>query len=241
VVDPDALHEVRNAVAKTLATALAAAFQAAYDANTVAGPYAPEPAAIGKRTLKNVALGYLVERDDAASRALCKRQFDTADNMTDRMAALALLANSDGPERAPALVAFYEAAQDDPLLLDKWLAVQATSCLPTALAEVLRLTRHPAFDMKNPNKVYSLIRAFCAANHVRFHAADGGGYVFAADQIIAIQKLNPQVGARIARCFDRWKKFDAGRQAHARAALERILHAPDLSKDVAEIVSKALA
>ena len=240
VVDPDAIHEVRNAVARQLAAALAVDFRQAYAANTVAGPYAPEPAAIGKRALKNVALGYLLELNDAASRALCKRQFDTADNMTDRMAALALLANRDGAERVPALAAFYERAQDEPLLLDKWLAVQATSRLPSALEDVKRLTRHPAFDLKNPNKVYSLIRAFCGANHVRFHAADGGGYAFAADQILLIQKLNPQVGARIARCFDRWKKFDAGRQTHARAALERIQRAPDLSKDVAEIVAKAL-
>jgi aminopeptidase N len=240
VVDPDAIHEVRNAVALHLANALATEFRAAYAANTTPGAYAPEPAAIGKRALKNVALGYLMERNDAAARALCKQQFDAADNMTDRMAALALLANSEGGEREDALAAFYERAQDDPLLTDKWLAVQATSRLPSTLSEVRRLTRHPAFDVRNPNKVYSLIRAFCGSNHVRFHAADGGGYAFAADQVLAIEKLNPQVAARIARCFDRWRKFDAGRQAHARAALERIRNTKDLSKDVAEIVTKAL-
>jgi aminopeptidase N len=240
VVDPDAIHDVRNAVAQHLAKALTSEFKAAYEANTTTGPYAPEPAAIGKRALKNVALGYLMERNDAAARALCKHQFDTADNMTDRMAALALLANNEGPEREEALAAFYARAKDDPLLTDKWLAVQATSRLPSTLADVRRLTEHPTFDLRNPNKVYSLIRAFCGGNHVRFHAADGGGYTFAADQVLAIEKLNPQVAARIARCFDRWRKFDAGRQAHARAALERIRDTKDLSRDVAEIVTKAL-
>lgn len=104
-----------------------------------------------------------------------------------------------------------------------------------------RLTAHKAFDPKNPNKIYALIRAFTAANHARFHAADGGGYAFAAEQIVAIDKLNPQVAARIARCFDRWRKFDAGRQAHSRAALERIRDTTGLSRDVAEIIGKALA
>ena len=123
--------------------------------------------------------------------------------------------------------------------MDKWLAVQATSRRPDTPARVRELLAHPAFDLKVPNKVYSLIRAF-AANHVRFHGADGGGYAFLADQVLALDRLNPQVAARIARGFDRWKRFDAGRQAKAKAQLERIRDADGLSKDVAEIVTKAL-
>ena len=124
-------------------------------------------------------------------------------------------------------------------MVDKWLRVQAVSRLPGTLAEVKRLTTHPAFSIKNPNKVYSLIGAF-SANHVRFHAADGSGYDFLAEQIIALDKLNPQVAARLSRAFDRWRKFDEVRQGHARAALERIRATPGLSKDVSEIVTKGL-
>lgn len=160
--------------------------------------------------------------------------------MTDGFAALAMLANQDVAERKPALARFYERWKHEPLVVDKWFGVQATAQLSHALDEVKALLAHPAFDIRNPNKVYALIRGFCA-NHVRFHAADGAGYAFAADRIIQIDALNPQVAARIARAFDRWKKFDPVRQAHARAALERIRAARSLSKDVTEIVSRGLA
>ena len=241
VVDPDALHAARNGLRRQLAGALREALLATYRSMTIDAPYSPDSASAGKRSLKNLCLGVLMELDDAEVRALCVKQFETADNMTDAMAALTLLTNTDCPERAPALESFHARWKDEPLVVDKWLAVQATARLPGTLAEVKRLTAHPAFDIKNPNKIYSLIRAFVAANHVRFHAADGGGYAFAADQVIAIDTLNPQVAARVARCFDRWKKFDAGRQAHAKAALERVLGTDGLSRDVAEIVGKALA
>ena len=241
VVDPDALHAARNGLRRQLAGALREALLATYRSMTIDAPYSPDSASAGKRSLKNLCLGVLMELDDAEVRALCVKQFETADNMTDAMAALTLLANTDCPERAQALDSFHARWKDEPLVVDKWLAVQATARLPGTLAEVKRLTAHPAFDIKNPNKIYSLIRAFVAANHVRFHAADGGGYAFAADQVIAIDTLNPQVAARVARCFDRWKKFDAGRQAHAKAALERVLGTDGLSRDVAEIVGKALA
>jgi aminopeptidase N len=156
------------------------------------------------------------------------------------MAALFTLANLDCREREPALAAFYERWKDDALVVDKWLGVQAGARPPGTLETVRKLLKHPAFDLKVPNKVYALIRTF-GANHVRFHAADGGGYAFLADQIIALNALNPQVAARMARAFDRWKRFDERRQAHARKQLERIRDADRLSKDVAEIVGKALA
>jgi aminopeptidase N len=125
-------------------------------------------------------------------------------------------------------------------VVDKWLSVQAASRLPGTLARVRELLEHPAFDIKVPNKVYALIRTF-SANHARFHAADGAGYAFLADQVLALDRLNPQVAARMARGFDRWKRFDAGRIAKARTQLERIRDAQGLSGDVAEIVGKALA
>jgi aminopeptidase N len=173
-------------------------------------------------------------------RTLTLKQFDAGNNMTDTMAALGALANTDCPERTDALERFYRKWQEQPLVVDKWLAVQATSRLPSTLAEVKRLTAHPAFDPKNPNKVYALIRAF-GGNQVRFHAADGRGYGFLAEQIIALDPLNPQVAARLARTFDRWRKFDAQRQAHAAAALQRIRGTEGLSKDTFEVVSKSLA
>ena len=241
VVDPDALHASRNSVRRQLAAALREDLLATHRAMAVSGPYSPDAASAGKRSLRNLCLGILMELDDTEVRALCVKQFETADNMTDAMAALTFLANTDCPERVTALDSVYEKWKHEPLVVDKWLAVQATSRLPGTLAEVKRLTAHPAFDLKNPNKIYALIRAFVAANHVRFHAADGGGYAFAADQVIAIDKLIPQVASRVARSFDRWRKFDAGRQAHARAALEAIRNTEGLSRDVGEIVGKALA
>ena len=241
VVDPDALHAARNGLRRQLAAALRKELLGTYHAMTVSGPYSPDAASAGKRTLRNLCLGILMESNDEEVRALCVKQFETADNMTEAMAALTFLANTDCPERVAALDSVYEKWKHEPLVVDKWLAVQATSRLPGTLAEVKRLTVHPAFDIKNPNKIYSLIRAFVAANHVRFHASDGSGYDFAADQVIAIDKLNPQVASRVARCFDRWKKFDTGRQGHAKAALERIRDSQGLSRDVGEIVGKALA
>ncbi|MGB7541825.1 MAG: aminopeptidase N C-terminal domain-containing protein [Burkholderiales bacterium] len=213
---------------------------AAYRAQAVPGPYRADAQSAGRRALRNQCLGYLMELDDPALRALASGQLHGADNMTDAIAALGALANCDCPERAPALDAFYAKWQHEPLVVDKWLAIQAGSRLAGTLAEVQRLARHEAFDVRNPNKVYALIGGF-RANQVRFHAADGSGYAFLAAQVIALDAMNPQVAARMARGFDRWRKFDAGRQAHARAALERIRGVQGLSKDVLEIVTRALA
>jgi len=238
-VDPDAIHAARNSLRRQLAQALRGELLAAYNAHAVPGPYSPDAAAAGKRSMRNLCLGYLMELEDAEVRALALHQFNGADNMTDIMAALAALANCDCAERARALDKFYAKWKQEPLVVDKWLAVQASSRLPGTLNEVKKLLAHPAFDLHNPNKVYALIRSFCS-NHVRFHAADGGGYGFLADQVIAIDGFNPQVAARMARAFDRWKKFDPGRRKLAQAALERIRDATGLSNDVAEIVTKAL-
>jgi len=239
-VDPDALHLVRNSLRRAIATTLKKELLACHKAMGNNGAYSPDAASAGRRSLRNLCLSYLMELDDPSIRALCYQQFEHADNMTDAMAALTTLANTDCPERQKALDAFYARWKDEPLVVDKWLAVQSTSRLPGTIASVKALLGHAAFDIKNPNKIYALIRAFGAANHVRFHAADGSGYAFIAERTIEINALNPQVASRIARCFDRWKKFDTDRQAHARAALERIRDTPGLSRDVAEIVTKAL-
>jgi len=243
VVDPDALHAARTTLRRSLAERLKQEFLDVYRALEPKGPYSPDAKSAGRRALRNLALGTLMELETGDIVALCYEQFGQQDaaaaNMTDQAAALACLANSNAPQRAIALQSFYERWQHDPLVVDKWLSVQASSRRPDTLARVRELLTHPAFDLKVPNKVYSLIRAF-SANHVRFHGADGGGYAFLADQVLALDRLNPQVAARIARGFDRWKRFDSERMTKAKAQLERIRDAEDLSKDVAEIVTKAL-
>ncbi len=236
VVDPDALHAARNRLRRELASALKKELFSRYERLAVKGRYSPDAVSAGKRALRNLCLGYLVEIGESP---LAYAQFRAADNMTDAIAALTALANVDCPERQPALDAFHAKWQREPLVVDKWLAVQAGSRLPGTLARVSELLSHPAFDIKVPNKVYALIRAFLS-NHVRFHAADGAGYAFLADQVIALNALNPQVAARMARGFDRWRKFDEDRQGKARAALERIRDSQGLTRDVAEIVGKSL-
>jgi len=240
VVDPDALHASRNALRHTLAFQFKDLFLETYRKLKIESAYSPNAAASGKRALRNLALSYLMELETPDLVALCYEQYGQSDNMTEQFAALASLANSSAPQRAIALESFYGKWKDEPLVVDKWLAVQAAARLPGTLARVRELLSHPAFDIKVPNKVYSLIRSF-AANHVRFHAADGAGYAFLADQVLVLDKLNPQVAARMARGFDRWKKFDSNRMAMARAQLERIRDEKGLSRDVAEIVTKALA
>jgi aminopeptidase N len=237
VVDPDALHEARNTLRRAIAAALKDELLATYQRLESRAPYQPDAASIARRSLRNACLGYLTE---LGMSALAYEQFRRADNMTDGMAALGCLAQLECPERDHALEEFYARWKGEPLVVDKWLAVQASSRLTSTLQKVRTLLAHPAFDLKVPNKVYALVRTFIG-NHVRFHGADGGGYAFLADQIVALNALNPQVAARMARGFDRWKKFDAGRQAKARTQLERIRDADGLSKDVAEIVTKALA
>jgi len=237
VVDPDALHAARNGLRRHLAEQLVGELAGVYAALAPNGPYQPSAADAGRRALRNLCLGYLLELGTNSVRQLALEQFTDADNMTDQFAALAALAQHDCAERETALAAFYTRWQHEALVVDKWLAVQSGSRLPDTLATVKKLTTHPAFDLGNPNKVYALLRNF-GANLVRFHNADG--YAFLADQIKLLDARNPQVASRLARCFDRWKKFDATRQAAARQALESIRDHDGLSRDVLEIVTRAL-
>ncbi len=240
VVDPEAIHEAGQFLRRSLGAALRSEFEAVYARNHVDAPFDIDPASMGRRALANTALSYIMTQRDEAARTLAKKQFDTADNMTDSLGALGILSFHEVPERATVLAAFAEKWKDDELVMDKWFSTQAWSPLPGALDEVKALMEHPAWDALNPNKVRALISAFAYGNPLRFHAADGSGYGFIADQIIALNKTNPQVAARLAGCFNRWTKFDADRQALMKAELERILAEPELSANVFEIVSKAL-
>jgi aminopeptidase N len=244
IIDPEAIHRARVQLRRHLAGQLRERLETVWNALAPTAPYAPEGAQVGRRALRNACLGYLAEVEPAELQTSVLprllEQIEQGGNMTDVIAALTALANLDLPERETALTAFYEHWKDEALVVDKWLSVQATSRLPGGVARVRALMRHPAFDLKNPNKVYALIRGFSGGNPRHFHALDGGGYQLLADVIIELQAMNPQVAARLTRAFDRWRQFDSVRQSHARTALERIAACPDLAKDIAEVVGNAL-
>ena len=173
-------------------------------------------------------------------RSLGGAQFEAADNMTDSIAALACLNDIESPEREKAFDDFYLRWKDDHLVLDKWFALRASSSLPGTLSDVRELMDHPAFSIRNPNKVRALIGAFCAGNQLRFHAADGGGYEFLADQVMVLDELNPQVAARLLAPLGQWRRFDSERQGMIQGQLDRVLAKSGLSRDVYEIASKSL-
>ena len=240
VVDIDGLHEARELVRSTVAHELSDQLLATYKANQSDEPYRSDAASVGRRSLMNVCLAYLSRLETPEVTELCYKQFQEADNMTDSLAALACLNDLDVPERQQALDAFHAQWKDEALVLDKWFAIQAMSSLANTPDKVEALIGHEDFSFSNPNRFRSLVYSYCAGNLYFFHSADGRGYTFLADQVIKLDKTNPQVAARIVRSFDRWKKFDEGRMALAKVQLERILATEGLSKDVHEIVAKNL-
>ncbi|MBC7575313.1 MAG: aminopeptidase N [Herminiimonas sp.] len=240
VVDPRAVHHARRALHCKLAVSLRADWLAIYRHFLPTGAYSPDAASVGKRGLKNLALAYLSDIDDAQVHALMQRQYDTADNMTDRLAALATLVNSNAPGRDAALARFYADFEGEALVIDKWFMLQATA-RNTDLSAVRQLMRHPAFSMKNPNRARSLIFSFCNGNPAQFHAPDGSGYTFWSEQVVALDGINPQVAARLARTLDRWRKYTPALRQKMRAALAVVARTPRLSNDVLEVVTKALA
>ncbi|MCW8964664.1 MAG: aminopeptidase N [Gammaproteobacteria bacterium] len=241
---PDRIHHVRKTFRRAIASELQADLLQRYHALTQTGAYSIEPDAMGQRALRNQCLGYLMSpaRPDIEDEIfnLCVSQYEVSDNMTDCIAALACLCNIDDPARVTALDDFYTKWQSDTLVIDKWFALQATSELPGTLDHVRTLTAHEAFNIKNPNKVRSLIGAFANANPLHFHAINGDGYQFVARYVIELDKLNPQIASRLVNVFSRWQQYDDNRQALMKDALDSILNAGDLSKDVYEIVSKSL-
>jgi aminopeptidase N len=239
MVDPDAIHASRESLRQAIGSAVADGLLAAHRSRGAAG-HDLSPAAKGIRRLRTVALGLLAAADEAQAAGLAKAQFDSADNMTDRQGALGILVSLDAPERQAALGAFYERFHDDALVLDKWFSLQAAAQRLDTVDHVLELAGHPDFLMTNPNRLRSLAGTF-GANHWAFHSPDGRGYAFLADMIIAADKLNPQIAARLVPPFGRWRRFEPKRAELMRQALERIVVTPGLSKDVFEQVSKSLA
>ena len=240
-VDPEAIDAVRTALRRHLAENLRHELLAAYDRFRIDGDYQADAHSAGCRALQNSCLGLLMTLEDPDIVAMCVKQFDEARNMTEAIAALGALVDSDCPERVAALENFYAKWRDEALVIDKWFAVQARARHPDTLEQVITLHSHEGFDMRNPNRVRALIGSFCHGNHLCFNAADGRGYAFAAEQILALDPINPQIAARLARAFDRWRRFDAPRRAHAEKSLQAIKNTEGLSNDTYEVVSNALA
>jgi len=248
VADPAAIHRARLFMREGLARTLKAEWLAAYEANATPGTYSPDADSMAKRALRNLALGYLADSGDADMQALADRHYQHSDNMTDRFAALSALVNNFAPGREHALADFYERFEDDALVIDKWFSLQGMQrgevgphAGKRTIDTVRALMDHPAFNLRNPNRARSLIFSFCSGNPAQFHAEDGSGYTFWADQVLALDAINPQVAARLARVMDRWQKYEMPLRERMRAALERVAASSTLSRDVREIVGKALA
>ena len=241
IVDVDAIHAAREAARAALSEVLGGEFETAYRQYADPGPYRTDATSIGRRALRNACLAYLAAADPGKGAALAAVQFEAGRNMTDVLAALTVLADLDRPEREAALARFYEIWSHDDLVIDKWFALQTRSSLPQTPERVRTLTRHPAFDRKNPNRVRALVGTFAQSNQLRFHDAGGAGYALLADEVITVDPLNPTTAARLIQPLGSWRRHDPARQALMRRELERVLAAPGLSKNTYEMVSKSLA
>ncbi|XP_047324453.1 puromycin-sensitive aminopeptidase isoform X2 [Impatiens glandulifera] len=240
VADPDAVHAVRAFIKKHLAAELKDELLKTVTNNRSSDAYEFNHANLARRALKNVALGYLASLDDSDMIDLALHEYKTATNMTEQFAALATIAQKPGKVRDEVLADFYNKWQHDYLVVNKWFALQAMSDIPNNVENVRNLLNHPAFDLCNPNKVYSLIGGFCGSP-VNLHAKDGSGYKFLGEVVVQLDKLNPQVASRMVSAFSRWKRYDENRQKHAKGQLEMIMSANGLSENVFEIASKSLA
>jgi aminopeptidase N len=240
VVDVEAIHAARDIARSAIGQALSGRLRASYDNLTDAGGYTIDGAAIGRRSLRNICLGYLVAAGHPAAVRLAKAQFDAGQNMTDVLAALGILSGVDCAERREALAAFYRDWHADPLVLDKWFAIQALSPLPETVREVESLKSHHDFDLHNPNRIRALVSSF-AGNQVRFHDASGDGYRLYADTIIQLDPANSQVAARMVSPLGQWRRFDPERQRLMKQELQRVLDLPGLSRNTFEMASKSIA
>ncbi|MEW6445940.1 MAG: aminopeptidase N [Pseudomonadota bacterium] len=239
VVDPVAIHTARDALKRALAEAWEESLLALYHGMQDKGSYRPDNEAIGRRRLKNLSLNLLMALGNESHHALASHQFRAGGNMTDVLAALQVLAHTDCADRREVLDTFEQRWINEALVMDKWFSIQATSPLDGALDEVKRLMGHPAFSLGNPNKARALIGGFARANPVGFHAHDGSGYRFVAEQVLALDALNPQVSARMAGAFQQWRRFDAHRRESMRATL-RDMAAGSISLELREVVEKSL-
>lgn len=240
VIDVDAVHFARESLFKYIAEKAEDLLLDIYKEN-IDDVYTMDAKNIARRKLKNVVLNYLGYIKDQKYIDLVLNQFSISDNMTDRITALSILVDIDSKQSIGAIQSFYEDWKHDVLVLDKWFAIQAVSKLDNTLENVLALLEHPAFSIQNPNKVRSLIGAFCNSNRINFHRIDGRGYQFLTKAVIALNNINPQIASRMVSLFNQWKRFDDTRKGLMEAELIKISKIDNLSKDVFEIVKKALA
>ena len=241
VIAPEAVHRVREFHLAALAEAHRLHWEALYHAQAADGPYRFEADAVGRRALRNTALAMLVRLEDEAVWALARSQYHEADNMTERLAAFVAVVGSLDPEREALIDDFERRWSDDPLVLEKWFAVQARSRHPDTFERVRRLLAHTRFQLTNPNHVRAVLGSLAFANPYHFHRPDGAGYALIADHCLELDRLNPQMAARLAQSLARWRRFEPGRRRLMRAQLERIHRHGDLSPDLFEVVDKALA
>jgi aminopeptidase N len=240
VIDVDGIDFALRTARAQLGRCLRDRLLATYEDNTADGPFSIETAAIARRSLKNTALAYLAWAGDPEGQDLARRQLAAADNMTDRLSALRLITETGLPERDQALADFYAAWQHEPLVVNKWFALQAMLEDEGSVERVQHLMRHPAFTTTNPNRVRAVLATF-GQNLLGFHRKDGAGYHLLAEKAIELDRTNPQVAARLITAFNRWRRFDPARQALMRGQLDRIAGTQGLSRDSYEIASKSLA
>ncbi|CCK75710.1 Aminopeptidase N [Oleispira antarctica RB-8] len=241
VIDILAINQARSYVQSVLAEALAEKLAELYKKLNVQQSYLPEPEQMAQRGLKNAALSYLLKTDHKKYCDLAVTQFENSDNMTDSMAALASMVNSGYKAQAEsALESFYDKWQAEPLVVNQWLAVQAGSAEYGTIENINKLLEHEAFDIKNPNKVRSVIGAFAGQSLINFHALDGSGYQLLADKIILLNQLNPQIASRLVSPLSKWRRYVDSQAQQMKQQLQRIMAQNNLSKDVYEVVSKSL-
>jgi len=241
VIDVVAIHHARDALRRFIGQDLQGDLLATFRELRSDASYSPDAKSCAQRSLKNTCLAYLAELDDPACLSLITSQYHNANNMTDRMAALSILSNKECDARLECLEDFYTRYKNNALVVDKWLSVQAISCLPDTLQTIKKLLAHEAFSIKNPNKVRSLIGVFAHANQLHYHAEDGSGYHFHAERILELDKINPQIAARMVAPLGKWRRFDKNRQELMKAQLQRIIDCDGLSGDTYEMASKSMA
>jgi aminopeptidase N len=242
-VNPQKIHVARKVFRQSMASSLIETWEHIYETHQTVEHYSPNPNQAGKRALKNLALQMIIEHQPIVGAKLAVQQFQNSDNMTDRLAALVTLVQNHSPQANDCLTDYYQRYESDDLAIDKWFAIQA-SRQPHAkmdlMSKIRSLQSHPAFNMRNPNRVRSVIHAFCMNNPAGFHDVSGKGYEFWAESLLELDKINPQVAARLARAVDHWKKFSSPFKDQMRVSLESVAK-HTLSNDVSEVIHKALS
>ncbi|MGO4704494.1 aminopeptidase N [Microvirga sp. 2MCAF38] len=239
-INPDAIHAARLALRRRISKECAAPLQQLYRSLATPGAYSPNAASAGRRALRNAAVGVIADADPALGEMLAREQFETATNMTDQLASLGVLTTIPGQAREDALATFGSRYRDEPLVLDKWFALQAAIPEPETLERVKKLMHHSAFSLSNPNRVRALVGSFSMLNQSQFNRADGAGYDLLGDVVLRVDELNPQLSARLLTAFSAWRMMENTRQARAKNTLLRVREKPDLSRDASDIVQRTL-